>query len=78
MNDELQLRLRKIKGQIEGIEKMLAENRSCEEIIQQLQAVNSAIKNMMIVMIKNRVCQSLPVKKRELLIKHIKLLFKVQ
>ncbi|MBN8828756.1 MAG: metal-sensitive transcriptional regulator [Sphingobacteriia bacterium] len=43
--DEL-LRINKIKGQIEGIKKMIEEGRYCPDIIIQLKAVRSAIKNV--------------------------------
>ncbi len=37
------LRLKRIEGQIRGIQKMIEEDRECGEIAQQLQAVRSAI-----------------------------------
>ena len=46
MKGEIQIRLKKVKGQIEGIEKMLTENRDCEEVLQQLQAARSATKKI--------------------------------
>jgi DNA-binding FrmR family transcriptional regulator len=36
-------RLRKIEGQIRGLQKMVAEERDCESIVMQLAAVRSAI-----------------------------------
>ena len=36
-------RLKKIEGQIRGLQKMVAEERDCESIITQLAAVRSAI-----------------------------------
>ena len=36
-------RLKKIEGQIRGLQKMVAEERNCESIVTQLAAVRSAI-----------------------------------
>ena len=38
-------RLRRIEGQVRGIQKMLEEERDCKEIMQQLAAVSSAVKS---------------------------------
>ena len=39
----LQLRLKKIMGQLNGIQKMLAEDVPCEDVLTQLNAVNGAL-----------------------------------
>ena len=39
-------RLRRVKGQIEGIEKMIVERRYCPDIITQLRAASSALKSL--------------------------------
>ncbi len=39
----LQLRLRKVVGQLNGVQKMLAEDVPCENILQQLNAANGAL-----------------------------------
>jgi len=36
-------RLKRIEGQIRGIQGMILDNRSCEEILMQVAAVNSAV-----------------------------------
>lgn len=36
-------RLRRIEGQVRGVQNMLAEERDCREIMQQLAAVHSAV-----------------------------------
>lgn len=46
-------RLRKIVGQLEGIEKMIRDNRYCPEIVQQVRAANSAVKALEVAIIKN-------------------------
>ena len=40
---ELQRRLRRIEGQVRGVQKMLDEDRACHEILQQLTAIRSAV-----------------------------------
>ena len=42
---ELQTRLNRIEGQIRGVQKMLDEDRECQEIVQQLTAVRAAVHN---------------------------------
>ncbi len=42
---ELQNRLRRIEGQVRGVQKMLDDDRECQEIVQQLTAVRSAVQN---------------------------------
>ncbi len=41
--EELLTRIRRIRGQVEGIERMMVEQRSCLEIVQQVAAVKSAL-----------------------------------
>lgn len=50
-NKDLTLRLKKVEGQLHGVLKMLEDKRSCVDIIQQLQAAQSAISstNQMII-----------------------------
>ena len=38
-------RLRRIEGQIRGVQGMLEEERNCREIMQQLSAISSAVKS---------------------------------
>lgn len=48
-NDELEAkliqRLRRVEGQVRGIEAMLAEKRDCKEIVQQLAATQAALQS---------------------------------
>ncbi len=78
MDGELKKRLKKIKGQLEGVERMLAQNRSCEEIFQQLQAVRSATREVMLILIEDEICRTISPKKKKLLLEKIKLLFKIK
>jgi DNA-binding FrmR family transcriptional regulator len=38
-------RLRRIEGQVRGVQAMLEEERDCREIMQQLSAISSAVKS---------------------------------
>ncbi|MFC1946024.1 metal-sensitive transcriptional regulator [Chloroflexota bacterium] len=46
-------RLRRIEGQIRGLEKMVAEERECESIVTQLAAVRSAIDSVGALVLNN-------------------------
>jgi DNA-binding FrmR family transcriptional regulator len=41
--ESVQARLRRIEGQVRGLQRMLAEGRDCAEIVQQTAAVRSAL-----------------------------------
>jgi CsoR family transcriptional regulator, copper-sensing transcriptional repressor len=43
IKQKLMQRLRRIEGQVRGVESMLDEERDCREILQQLAAVHSAV-----------------------------------
>ena len=43
---ELQTRLNRISGQIEGIKKMISDKRETTEVLTQLRAVRAAVKGM--------------------------------
>jgi CsoR family transcriptional regulator, copper-sensing transcriptional repressor len=43
--DKLIQRLRRVEGQIRGVESMLDEERDCHEIVQQLSAIRSAVQS---------------------------------
>jgi DNA-binding FrmR family transcriptional regulator len=46
-------RLRRIEGQVRGIEKMITEDRDCESLITQLAAIRSAIESVGAIVLKN-------------------------
>ena len=46
-------RLRRVEGQIRGIEKMIESERDCESVITQLAAVRSAIESVGVHMLNN-------------------------
>lgn len=39
-------RLNRIKGQVEGVERMITERRYCPEIVQQIKAARAALKSL--------------------------------
>ena len=41
----LHQRLRRIEGQVRGVQKMLDEERSCQDVLQQLNAIHAAVEN---------------------------------
>jgi DNA-binding FrmR family transcriptional regulator len=44
--DDLQKRLRRIEGQIRGIQQMLSEERDCREVVTQISAANKALEQV--------------------------------
>jgi DNA-binding FrmR family transcriptional regulator len=57
MSDEVRadvlLRLRKINGQVQGIAKMVEDDRYCVDVLQQLSAVSSAVESVSKVVVRN-------------------------
>ena len=52
-NDALLKRLKRIEGQIRGIQKMIAEDRDCVSIVMQLAAVRSGIEGVGALVLNN-------------------------
>ncbi len=50
---EIRKRLTRLKGQLDGIDRMLAENRPCVDILTQLSAVQEALRGATRVMARN-------------------------
>lgn len=46
VTDDLRKRLRRVEGQVRGIEKMLEEGRDCRELVTQLSAANKALEQV--------------------------------
>jgi len=42
--DDLNKRLRRIEGQVRGIQRMLDDDRDCQEIVQQMSAAQAALR----------------------------------
>ena len=64
----IQKRLKKISGQINGINKMIDENRYCGDILTQIAAVESALKEVGYIILKNHMhtCVSDDIKNNDL------------
>jgi DNA-binding FrmR family transcriptional regulator len=50
-NDKADLikRLKRIEGQTRGVQKMVEENRTCEEVLSQLNAINEAVRSVSVI-----------------------------
>jgi DNA-binding FrmR family transcriptional regulator len=48
-------RVRRIKGQVEGIERALDGNKDCAEVLRQIAAVRGAISSLMATVIENHI-----------------------
>ncbi|MCX7914255.1 MAG: metal-sensitive transcriptional regulator [Thermodesulfovibrionales bacterium] len=48
----LQRRLKKIEGQIRGLQKMIEFDRDCEEILTQFASINGALKSASLLLLK--------------------------
>ncbi len=46
----LRARLRRIEGQVQGIQRMLDEDRACEDVLTQLLAVRAAVEQVCLMM----------------------------
>ncbi len=44
--DDLTKRLRRVEGQVRGLQQMLADDRDCREIVTQLSAANKALEQV--------------------------------
>src|SRR5438128_11917343 len=51
--DEVRRRLKRARGQVDGIERMLSENRPCAEILQQIAAAQEALRATGKLMVRN-------------------------
>jgi CsoR family transcriptional regulator, copper-sensing transcriptional repressor len=53
VKEDLQKRLKRIEGQLRGVQKMLDEDRECHEVLQQLASVRSAVQGATLVFMKD-------------------------
>ena len=51
--DDLIRRLRKIEGQTQGIQRMLADGRDCREVLDQLASVRAATQSVIVTLMKH-------------------------
>ncbi len=47
---DLTSRLRRIEGQVRGVERMLADERECPDILQQMSAIRSAVQQASLIL----------------------------
>lgn len=52
VREELTKRLRRIEGQTQGIQRMLAEDRDCREVLNQLASVKAATQAVSVMLMK--------------------------
>lgn len=50
---KLQLRLRRIEGQVRGVQKMVAEERYCPDVLVQMSAVHESLRAVERILMKN-------------------------
>jgi len=62
---DINQRVNRIIGQLRGIEKMVKNNRSCEEILQQINAVKKAIDGLSKEIVVSDICRIVPQEKKE-------------
>ncbi len=53
VKDDLNTRLRRIEGQMRGVQRMLDEDRDCHEIVQQLSAAQAALRSATAVFVQS-------------------------
>jgi DNA-binding FrmR family transcriptional regulator len=80
--NDMQLRLRRIEGQIRGIINMLGEGKSCEQVVTQILAARAAMDRVATEVLKCQVTEALGVdaspESREAVLRAIDLLNRVQ
>jgi DNA-binding FrmR family transcriptional regulator len=57
IKSELLVRLRRIEGQVRGVQRMLEEDRDCQDVLQQLSAVRSALHNASLIFARSYALQ---------------------
>lgn len=81
-DSDIQIRLRRIEGQIRGIIGMIANGKSCEDVVTQILAARAAMDRVAMELLKCQVDEALtgrsPAEARETVIRTLNLLNKVQ
>ena len=82
VDTDMQMRLRRIEGQIRGISGMLAEGKTCEQVVTQILAARAAMDRVAMELLKCQVVEAMdgqsPSEARERVLRAIDLLNKVQ
>jgi CsoR family transcriptional regulator, copper-sensing transcriptional repressor len=53
LKEDLQLRLRRVEGQVRGIQRMVEEERYCPEVLMQMSAVHESLRAVERILMKN-------------------------
>lgn len=53
MQDDLQKRLNRVIGQLNGVKSMIDDNRYCEDVLMQLSAAESAVHSISAILLQN-------------------------
>jgi len=64
-SQNLTVRINRIVGQLRGVEKMVKNNRSCDEILQQINAIKKAIDGLSKKILVSDICRIVPKEKTE-------------
>ena len=59
IKSDLVIRLRRIEGQVRGVQRMLETDRGCHEVLQQLSAVRAALQNASLIFARRYALQCL-------------------
>jgi DNA-binding FrmR family transcriptional regulator len=70
-NQVFKARINRIIGQIKGIERMVENNRSCEEILQQINAIKKAIDGLSKEIVISDICRIVPQDKTQVVTKMV-------
>lgn len=57
--ENLANRLARIEGQVRGVRRMVEEGRDCQDVLQQLAAVRSAVRQASLVLVRSYACECL-------------------
>lgn len=53
VNENLLLRLRRIEGQVRGVQKMVDEERYCPDVLMQMSAIHESLRSVERILLKN-------------------------
>ena len=59
IKSDLVVRLRRVEGQVRGVQRMLENDRGCHEVLQQLSAVRAALQNASLIFARRYALQCL-------------------
>ncbi len=54
------LRLKRIEGQVKGVQKMIEEERPCPDVLTQLMAIRSGIEQVGLIVLENQIQDCMP------------------